>query len=330
MLQQAQQAAWLQALQNPCCDLLWRTADDNGEPLLPSPLVQSLQLQGLAAAGAEPRELRSLPAEPVHRPQPTAAELPLAQLSASAYEDLRRCPYRFFALRQLGLKEADEVDTELGKRDFGTWLHAVLRGFHEALRLRGEPSEGRAWLLDREADAALAALRLEPGEFLPFLAGWPTVRNGYLRWLEQHEASGARFASAESEHETALGPVRLVGRVDRIDALPHGALVIDYKTESLQASKDRMKQPLEDTQLAFYAALLGDDHLRAAYLNIGERGEVVAVEHPQLSQARELLQQGIEDELGRIAGGAALPALGDGRACEFCAARGLCRKDMWA
>jgi ATP-dependent helicase/nuclease subunit B len=177
---------------------------------------------------------------------------------------------------------------------------------------------------------ALAALRLEPGEFLPFLAGWPAVRDGYLRWLEQHEASGAHFATAESEHEAVLGAVRLIGRVDRIDALPHGTLVIDYKTENLQASKDRMKLPLEDTQLAFYAALLGDDHLRAAYLNIGERGDVVAVEHPQLLRARELLRHAIEDELGRIAGGAALPALGDGRACEFCAARGLCRKDMWA
>lgn len=329
MLEQAQHDAWMQALQSPHCDLLWRSADDKGEPLLPSPLVQSLQLQGLAAEGVEPRELRSLSAQPVPRPQPTAAELPLAQLSASAYEDLRRCPYRFFALRQLGLKEADEVDTELDKRDFGTWLHAVLRAFHEALQ-KGDPPEGRLRLLDQQAESALAALRLEPGEFLPFLAGWPAVRDGYLRWLEQHEASGARFARAESEHEAALAAVKLVGRVDRIDTLPQGdTLVIDYKTESLQASKDRMKQPLEDTQLAFYAALLGGDSLRAAYLNVSERGDVVAVEHPHLLQARDLLREAIEDELGRIASGAALPALGDGRACEFCAARGLCRKDGW-
>jgi ATP-dependent helicase/nuclease subunit B len=25
-----------------------------------------------------------------------------------------------------------------------------------------------------------------------------------------------------------------------------------------------------------------------------------------------------------------LPALGEGMACEYCAARGLCRKDFWA
>jgi ATP-dependent helicase/nuclease subunit B len=31
-----------------------------------------------------------------------------------------------------------------------------------------------------------------------------------------------------------------------------------------------------------------------------------------------------------IAQGAALPALGEGVACDFCKARGLCRKDFWA
>jgi ATP-dependent helicase/nuclease subunit B len=30
-----------------------------------------------------------------------------------------------------------------------------------------------------------------------------------------------------------------------------------------------------------------------------------------------------------IAGGQPLPALGDGAACDFCQARGLCRKDFW-
>ena len=34
-------------------------------------------------------------------------------------------------------------------------------------------------------------------------------------------------------------------------------------------------------------------------------------------------------ELARIRAGAALPALGEGGACTFCAARGLCRRDHW-
>jgi len=31
----------------------------------------------------------------------------------------------------------------------------------------------------------------------------------------------------------------------------------------------------------------------------------------------------------RIAAGAALPPLGEGAVCDYCAARGLCRKDFW-
>ena len=34
--------------------------------------------------------------------------------------------------------------------------------------------------------------------------------------------------------------------------------------------------------------------------------------------------------MARIARGAALPALGEGKACDYCAARGLCRKDFWS
>jgi ATP-dependent helicase/nuclease subunit B len=120
-----------------------------------------------------------------------------------------------------------------------------------------------------------------------------------------------------------------VGRIDRIDALPGGGrMVIDYKTSS--NTRDRMRVPLEDTQLAFYAALLDGDAAQAAYLQLGERKKVEVVPHPDLEAARQQLEAGLYDDIQRIAGGAPLPALGEGRACEFCAARGLCRKDSWA
>ena len=78
-------------------------------------------------------------AQPTPRPQPRGDALPLARSRPRAYEDLRRCPYRFFALRQLGLRSSDELDAEVDKRDFGNWLHAVLGHFHEALHDSAEP-----------------------------------------------------------------------------------------------------------------------------------------------------------------------------------------------
>jgi ATP-dependent helicase/nuclease subunit B len=93
---------------------------------------------------------------------------------------------------------------------------------------------------------------------------------------------------------------------------------------------DRVKRPGEDTQLAFYAALLADDTLRAAYVNVGERGKTETVEQPAVVEARDLLVHGIMEDLARIESGAALAALGEGKVCDFCAARGLCRRDFWA
>ena len=331
-LEGVQRAAWRQALQAPRCDVLWRKSDDTGERSLASPLVQALLLQGEALAVDDPRRVRACIAQPVGAPAPQAPQLVPAQVSASSYEDLRRCPYRFFALRMLGLREADEIEAEVDKRDFGTWLHGVLGAFHEALHERGHLDRGeRAALLDAIAREQMAGQRLGEGEFLPFAAGWPAVREGYLDWLHKHEADGTVFESAESEHATQLGPWALQGRIDRIDRRANGAtLVMDYKTEGLQATRERMKTPLEDTQLAFYALLLPDREVEAAYLNVGERGEVKAVPHEELAQASHLLREAIPAELRRIAQGATLPALGEGRVCEFCAARGLCRRDSWS
>lgn len=330
-LAQVQRAAWEEALRTPFADVLWRQGE-GGEPLLPSAFVQELLLDGLSPLQADPRELRPLDCAPTPRPLPRAPQLGVAKLSASAYEDLRRCPYRFFALRQLGLREADELEAEVGKRDFGVWLHEVLKLFHEALaELGGADAAARLVLIDQSAEQATQALGLGEDEFLPFAAAWPQVRDGYLAWLVEHEASGARFAQAEVWAQQPLADWTLVGQIDRIDRLPDGrALLLDYKTEPSSRTRERLQQPTEDTQLPFYAALLSEDTLAAAYLNVGEREPTKAHEQPDIVALRDALVEGILTDMRRIADGAVLPALGEGAVCDYCAARGLCRKDFWA
>ena len=329
----AQRTAWAVMLQNPHCDLLWRRVDASGEPVRCSSLVQLLELAGTAVPAIDPRPMRQVVTTPTQRPQPQGDALPVETLSASAYEDLRRCPYRFFGLRQLGLRDADELDAELGKRDFGNWLHAVLGHFHQALQESPAPElKVRLVVIAAAAERATREMALSEAEFLPFAAAWPAVRDGYLDWLAAHEGrEGAVFREAEASKEQRLGALRLIGRIDRIDTLPDGrAFVMDYKTESLKTSQDRVKDPTEDTQLAFYAALLDDDTLRAAYVNVGEKSSGTrTVEQQDVSDARDALIAGVLDDFQRIADGAALPALGEGMVCEHCAARGLCRKDFW-
>ena len=329
-LRDAQAAAWALALRVPQVDVLWRHTDDSGEPLLPSPLVQALQLQELAALGAEGREARFIQIRPTERPQPRGDALPTQPLSASGYEMLRACPYRFFALRQLGLAEEGELDVDIDKRDWGNWLHDTLRGFHEALRVA--PDADRLTLIDAAAEAATEALGpgLEPGEFMPFAVAWPTLRDAYLQWLAKHEAGGAQFKLAEESIDTQRGPLRLKGQIDRIDEVTDGAtLLIDYKTEPLARTRDRIKAGNEDTQLPFYALLSGADAPRAAYLNLAEREVPSLHELPELPMLAAQLYEGMAYDLARIAAGEPLPALGEGSVCGWCDARGLCRKDFW-
>lgn len=323
-------AGWRSALQTPYCDVVWRRSDEAGEPVLASALVQALAFDGGVSAAPDPRGRRELAPTPVARPLPVASALGVEKLSASAYQDLRHCPYRFHALRQLGLQEAAEIEDDFGKRDFGNWLHRVLSRFHEGLRDRNQHADAEQ--LELAAQQVTREMGLHEGEFLPFAAAWPATRDGYLQWLAGYSARHeAEFVSGETEHERQLGPLTLVGRIDRIDRLPDGTrIVLDYKTESIDKTKARVKLPGEDTQLAFYAALLQDHTLRAGYVNVGEREGTQLVEQRAVAAACEMLEKGIEHDLGRLAAGDPLPALGEGPICGFCAARGVCRRDFWS
>lgn len=342
-LTRAARQAWQLLLDQPRADVLWRL-DDRGEARLPSPWLQQQPL----AAATDPRPLRRWDPVPVTAPQPVAGDLVPQRLSASAYTQLRQCPYRFFALRQLRLSDAAELDDEPDARDLGNWLHRVLRRFHVDRRDRRPGRDADRDHLDALARDEAESMGLNAGEggagFLPYEAQWPQLREGYLDWLSGFEAAadtdGPRFEAAEIDRQRSLGRWTLIGQLDRIDRLPAAqgghAFVIDYKTEGRHKTIDRRKQIDEDVQLAFYAALLPDQPVRAAYLSITdqqgvkEKAPTWMLEHPDVTAAADRLLQGIQSDMDRIAAGAPLPALGESPVCDHCEARGLCRKDFWS
>ncbi len=327
-----QQTTWQRAMQLPQVHALWRQSQGD-ELMQPSPLLQAWQLTHAASAGEDARSSVAIEAQSQYQSAPSAAALATRVFSASSYADVRTCPYRYFALRLLGLQEAAELDDELSKREFGAWLHEVLSEFHRA-RDRETDALQDAELLDACA-ARLAAPLLQDAGFVPFAASWPQVRRSYLLWLAEHEAQGWRFEVSEESRARELGDVTLKGRLDRIDLLAGSGSsqrwVMDYKTEGEAALKKRVLQPLEDTQLVFYAALLGGyeaQEIQASYIAINEKS-TSAVTQAQVNEALPLLLEGLADDAQRMLDGHALPALGEGKACEYCAARGLCRKDFW-
>ena len=323
-----------------------------GEPIAESPELAALRLHVLARGDGDLPETeaatlrRAVDAAPVARPQPRApAALPDA-LTASSIGALRECPYRFFTRAVLRLDEPAELDAELAKRDYGNWLHLVLQHFHIGRARSPEAGEDAARLHDA-AERATRELGLDPAQLLPFRASFEVLAPAYLQWLAAREADGWRFERGEADFALdapELAPTRLVGRIDRIDRNDlairvgegHGAggpvlEVLDYKTGDAAQFRRAVADPLEDTQLAVYAALLrSEGPLHAAYLALDGRGAPQRIGHEGVQASADALLAGLGDELARLRAGAPLPALGEGAVCDRCEARGLCRRDHWA
>jgi len=341
--------AFAQALRLPRVTIS-RRRGDAGDPVAASSFVERLRsaLAERPAADGTPSDLRAwrdprgerrLVAQPVG---PTAPAVPASalpsRLSASAFEALRACPYRFFAERVLHLSETDELDDEVEKRDYGTWLHEVLDAFH---RERAEPRNADAdeTRLREIGETVRASMGLDAAAFLPYDASFSGFVPRYVTWLHDRERNGWRWQSGESETRCVpaeLDGLELHGYIDRIDRreAKDGAVLelIDYKTGNAEKLKEKVREPLEDTQLAFYAALVGageETRLTASYLAIDRTRGLMQIAHHHVADDARTLVVGIGDEMRRLRAGAGLRALGEGSACDYCQARGLCRRDHW-
>lgn len=332
-------------LRAPRLTVLWRRLDGEA-PQSPAPDVEwlrdSWRRAGHPLAPMKVQlPVQVCPAAPVGRPRPVGGQDLPSALSASAVEALRQCPYRFFARSVLRLSEADEVDAAVRKRDYGDWLHATLHHFH----VHRQAGQDDLVALMRAADAVLPELGLAEADLLAFRASLQGLMPYYLVWLARHEAEGWVWHAGEDSltaSPASWAPHTLRGRIDRVDRGPQGRrLVIDYKTGSLQGLREKLRAPLEDTQLPYYVALLqaqsdpapdAEDEaagVQAAYLALDESDEPRLLPHPDVQASARVMIEQLGLELQRLRDGAPMPALGEGRTCETCEARGLCRRDEW-
>ncbi len=342
-----EEAALAHLLALPSVALLRRTTEGD-RPLCASPALAQLerrwQQRGVLLGGQANRfEQQTVQPQPVEPPLPVAPSLLPDAISVGACEALRACPYRFFSRVMLGLFDIRESDDDADRRDYGSWLHETLERFHR----HRSPDRSPDRSIEQETQALIeigeevrGQTHFEIEAFLPFEAGFEPIARAYAQWLRERDAQGALWEEGEWEVEVlpADWPVRLRGRIDRLDRLakPPGAVqVLDYKTGAAQAVADRVRQPLEDTQLAAYAALAlaggkaSPQGMAAAYLRLNERKGVELAEHKNVARSAAVFVRGVGAELHRIQAGDPLPALGDGPVCEHCEARGLCRRDHW-
>lgn len=324
-------------LANPETVISWQGQHD-GEHNSVSPWIAQLNLTlERNEWGSIARHDVSIPAFQLssHRamqPQPSAPALTPLNLSASAYGSLVACPYQFFAGRMLKLSAIDELSDMPEKRDYGDWLHAILKTYHD--RLLAEPVPDREQLL-REVSQSLFDQVLEKSPAaLGYSVRWGKVIPAYVAWANEREAAGWQFEIGEVWREHILrwdeGEILLRGRIDRIDHNGQGErAVLDYKTKSASALNKRLKEA-EDHQLAFYGLLSEHTANAASYVALemdkDKTGDAAARDFPEWTQA---LQQSIMQNMQAIKQGAAMPAQGVESVCQYCDMRGLCRKGAW-
>ena len=274
-----------------------------------------------------------------------AVRLPLSlvpqRLSASAAQRLLDCPYQFYALHCIGLRERDEISEELEKSDYGQHVHRILEAFHQ-----GVPNLPGPWhktltrtnlpdaerLLREIAHSAFAIDIARGFSARGWLHRWEKIIPAYLDWELartndwQHKASEVVL---EREIRRGSQAVVLTGRIDRLVYGASGYGIIDFKT-GVVPDIGTIAQG-EHIQLPFYALLLQERIDEALFLSlqpdgINDRHRLAGAEITDLASAVRMRLLDLVEALHR---GARLPAWGDRATCDRCPTEGLCRKAFW-
>jgi ATP-dependent helicase/nuclease subunit B len=336
-------------------DATWRCRRQD-EPLPLSPLLDRLamvaELAGVPSLIAAPAAAcHAVAAQVSAERAPVAPGLLPKRISASAYQDLVDCPYRFFALRMLGLREAPELREKPDKRDLGSLLHAVLFAFHRgAGGAANGPDDGAEAIamaqqrLVRIIDEAFSPLLVQQPALIGYRQRLRALVPGYVAWQAQQTRDGWSWQQGELVQERPLAlawpdagvrQILLHGRIDRVDIDPQGQRrVLDYKARDGASLRRSQRDAGEDVQLLFYALLLDPPPRQAAYVSLQRPPDprdplnkvVAVVPAPEpLAEHSAALERALADVLARIGAGAALPANGIEAVCRRCELRSLCR-----
>lgn len=326
----------------------------------PSPVVSSLHLQPVDAVelvGAV--EERAPIALEMSEDAARVRELPdqVIRGGAKILELQAACGFRAFAEQRLWATELDSIEPGMDARESGTVVHKVLEVFWGAVKtqdaLRSMTKEERDEVLDWSIAEGLK--RTENSATAAWDVAYIEMQRERLRrllsgWLELEAERELPFEVKLSEKEfedVHLGPLRLSVRMDRVDRVAGGEVLIDYKT-GMASPNDWLSERPDAPQLPLYAILSAPEQLRGVAFGLVRAGEGRALlgyatdagvlSKPARLKEAATLEQQVERWRDVLTGLAEEFHRGDARVrpkqypgtCQRCGQRLLCRLDVAA
>ena len=234
-----------------------------------------------------------------------------ARLSASALQTYEMCPLQFKLEREWRIP--GEVPAAM---EYGATIHRILLAYYESVRLGR--TIGDDLLIDLfKTDLRSAGIEEQYQQELYERQGIEQL-HAFLTRCKQVPAP--QVLHTEEWFEMQIGQAKVVGRIDRIDGLSNGRVVItDYKTGRPRSQEDADRS----LQLSIYALAArekwGYHADQIVFYNLEENSSVVT--RRSESQLQDCKRE-VEEVAGKIAAEEfdAKP----GFYCTFCAYRSLC------
>jgi ATP-dependent helicase/nuclease subunit B len=293
---------------------------------------------------------------PLLEEQENAAILPWPlEQNAGGAEILRRqaaCPFQSFATRRLDARPMDATDWGLEARDRGSVVHKILEDLWTELKTRYALLQARAEarlhaLVERHVSATLQRYRGRAPKDRWTQAYLDAEQKRIVSLIEEwldYEAKRADFTVEAGEEKlgAAVGDLKLQVRVDRIDAIAGGRVIIDYKTGLLNGVSWDGPRP-DEPQLPLYAGFGQIEHLKGVLLGrvreekvkfIGRVEDAATVMPGDVKLTKppysaDMLRgwQNVLSDLGQqfLRGEAQIDPKQYPKTCKFCDLPGLCR-----
>ena len=175
-------------------------------------------------------------------------------------KDHAACPFRAFALHRLGARGLKSPHTGLDAMERGMLVHSVLAQAWSQLKTKGVldtiSNDDLEVILSNAAKEAVASIQSDRS--IKFSKLFIKIEHQRLvrltlEWLHEERKRGDfRVIAIEDKRNIKLGGLTLTTRLDRVDNLNDGRLVIiDYKTGISTVSSMRGERP-EEPQLPLY------------------------------------------------------------------------------